>query len=147
MNVLGDTCTTGLSEVQSEVHSGGLINGAQDRLDMLSESHHFGCIFRRQSRERIHVTIGDNEDMTRRIGKGIQAEKAGAAAGQYVRGAFCQFGGMAVVDGIVNGCDHIAKNTGFLGLARTWPRTEGLRDTRPGVILRSADIFISPGSP
>jgi len=82
------------------------------------------------------MAAGDDEDVARGVGEGVEAEEAGGPADQQVRVLFGVVAGHAVRDGVVHGGDHVAEDAMRVFGAGVRPGAERGGNTGAGGVLR-----------
>ena len=147
VDVCGDARSSGLTEIDAEVQAGGVVDGAQDRFRTLGQGDHLLGLFVRERGERVQMPVGDDEDVACGVREGVEAEEAGGFAGKDVGGLLGVFSGHALVDGVVDGGDHVAEDAVVILGAGHGPRIERGGYTGAGGVFGAADVVVAPGSP
>ena len=83
-----DARASRLAQVEAKVHPLMTIDRPKNALYLLGEFNHLQRLFRAKRGERVNMAIRNQENMPRRVRKGIQAEKAGRAPRDQVHGPF-----------------------------------------------------------
>jgi hypothetical protein len=147
VHVVGDASTCSLSEVETHVDPSRKIDLAKSQLRTLGEIHQFMGDVNRKCRQRIEVQIGQKQQMSGGVGKGVEADKAMLPPVNDV-GSF--FGGLSLepmIDGVVDCGDHIAEDAVFVLRFGGRPSAEGGRDPASGLWIRAGDVAVAPRRP
>jgi hypothetical protein len=95
VDVSGDAGTGGFADVHAEVDAVGDIKLAQDGLQFLGESHHFGGRGGGEFLQFVEVRVGDDHDVSVGVGIGIKDDEAMLSAVNDEGLAVGFFGGIA----------------------------------------------------
>jgi hypothetical protein len=147
VDVVSDTGTCGLPEVEPHVKTSRLIDLAKCGFGALGERYQFVGGLSGNSGERCKVRIGQDHHMTRRVRVGIQAHEAVQTAVNDVDRLFCFIARHPLADGVVDGGNYIAKNAMFIFSIGWRPRSKCSRNASPGLAVFTGDIAVAPWSP
>ena len=145
VQVVGDTGSGGLAEVEAEVYAVGVVDVAEDGLNLLCGLHEFAGLGGVEFGERIGVPVGDEQDVAAGIREAVEADEAGFEAGDDEAGSFGGFGETAIVcDSPLDGADEIAEDAVLIGVR---PGFELGRNALACLGRGTGDIAVAPGSP
>src|SRR5882757_3671973 len=143
MQVCCDASSGCLTEVESHVDPIRTVGQAKGRLDTLGKMHHLRCNGRGEGGERGLVDIGDDENVSAGVWKGVEAEVAVFALEENIPGPLGIRLRSSVLGGPTDGSDEVAEDASIvMGIG-----VESGGDSGAGASRGFGDVLVPPRCP